>query len=110
MKMNLLRELPDATSDEVCTILQDLPNGRIERIVSNGQSSPEGFWYQQTEDEWITVLTGAAELEFEDHTIRLAPGDCLNIPAGMRHRVAWTTSDQPTVWLAVFTATESLKQ
>lgn len=103
MKMNFLSELPDATSGEVSTTLQELSSGRIERIVSHGQSSPNDFWYQQTEDEWVTVLTGSAELEFEDTTIRLQPGDCLNIPAGKRHRVSWTTPCEPTVWLAIFT-------
>ncbi|MFO0919698.1 MAG: hypothetical protein U0872_15475 [Planctomycetaceae bacterium] len=31
----------------------------------------------------------------------MAPGDFLNIPAGKKHRIDWTTPDQPTVWLAV---------
>jgi cupin 2 domain-containing protein len=28
---------------------------RIERIVSEGHASPEGFWYDQSEHEWVLV-------------------------------------------------------
>jgi len=31
---------------------------RLERIVSHGQSSPEGFWCDQNKDEWVKVLQG----------------------------------------------------
>ena len=75
---------------------------RLERIVSHGHSSPEGFWYDQPEDEWVMLLQGAARLEFEDSLMEMRPGDCLNIPAHRRHRVAWTTPEGPTVWLALF--------
>jgi cupin 2 domain-containing protein len=30
-----------------------------------------------------------------------APGDFVNIPAHTKHRVEWTTPDEPTIWLAV---------
>ena len=47
------------------------------------------------------VLRGAARLQFEDEIVEMKPGDFVNIPAHRRHRVEWTTSDEPTVWLAV---------
>ena len=31
----------------------------------------------------------------------LAPGDYIEIPPHVRHRVEWTDADWPTVWLAV---------
>jgi len=76
---------------------------RGERIGSIRQASPPGFWYDQKENEWVTLLAGAAELHFEDEPAprRLQPGDWIDIPAHRRHRVAWTTPDQPTVWLAI---------
>lgn len=82
------------------------PQVRIERIVSHGQSSPDGFWYDQTEAEWVVVLSGAARLllEGESAPLHLSAGDHLLIPAHTRHRVEWTTPDEPTVWLAVFFA------
>lgn len=74
----------------------------IERIVSTGQATPEGEWYDQERDEWVVLLTGQAVLLFEDgHTAELNPGDHLLIPAHFRHRVESTTADPPCVWLAV---------
>jgi cupin 2 domain-containing protein len=76
----------------------------VERIVSHGHASPAGFWYDSPRNEWVVLLTGAAALEFDGvealHEMR--PGDYLHIDAHCRHRVAWTDSDQPTVWLAVY--------
>jgi cupin 2 domain-containing protein len=76
---------------------------KIERIVSRGHTSPPGFWYDQPWNEWVIVLKGEAELQFEDEpaTRRLALGDYVLIPARKRHRVEWTAPKEPTVWLAV---------
>jgi cupin 2 domain-containing protein len=75
---------------------------RIEQIVSRGHCSPEGFWYDQVEDEWVMVLKGSAKLRFEDGCIDMNPGDHFNIRAHSKHRVEWTTPTENTVWLAVF--------
>jgi cupin 2 domain-containing protein len=99
---NLLRNLPEAGGDEALEKLLETADLRIERIVSHGHASPEGFWYDQDESEWIVLLSGAARLQFEDRTLPLGPGDSLNIAARVRHRVEWTSPDEPTVWLAVF--------
>ncbi|MEW6293571.1 MAG: cupin domain-containing protein [Pseudomonadota bacterium] len=87
--------------------LIDHPAARIERIVSTGQASPEGFWYDQPRDEWVLLLSGSAGLRFADEAdVReLRPGDWLLIPAGCKHRVEWTDAAQPSVWLAVHFAT-----
>lgn len=75
---------------------------RIERILSTGQASPDGFWYDQGWDEFVLVVQGAARLQIEGEAERaLGPGDWMTIPARRRHRVAWTDPDAPTVWLAV---------
>ena len=77
---------------------------RIERIISDAHASPEGFWYDQDEDEWVLILKGSAGLRFEEseETIVLNPGDWIDIPAHVKHRVEWTEPEQKTVWLAVF--------
>jgi cupin 2 domain-containing protein len=93
----LTRQLPD----ELITTLLDAGTVRIERIVSHGHRSPDGFWYDQDQHEWVVVLLGAARLRFEDGTVEMKPGDFVNIPAHKKHRVEWTTPDEPTVWLAV---------
>jgi cupin 2 domain-containing protein len=76
---------------------------RLVRIVSTGQSSPPGEWYDQTDHEWVVVLRGRAGLRLQaDDAVRtLGPGDYIHIPAGVRHRVEWTAADEPTVWLAL---------
>lgn len=75
---------------------------KIEKIVSNGQKSPENFWYEQDKSEFILLLEGFAILEFENSEVELKKGDCLNIEAFKKHRVKFTSLDEPTVWFAVF--------
>jgi cupin 2 domain-containing protein len=72
----------------------------IERIVSHSHSSPSGFWYDQSGDEWVIVLRGRAILEFESgERIEIKDGSYLTIPSHVRHRVQQTDSE--TIWLAV---------
>lgn len=101
---NLFVDLPQSLPEEIVENLVVSKNVRIERIVSTGQTSPDGFWYDQDESEWVVVLRGEAELEFERETQRqrLQSGDFILIPAHRKHRVAWTSLNEPTVWLAVF--------
>ena len=101
--MNLLRDLPDTGAGEIVERLAGNGAVRIERIVSHGQASPTGFWYDQDEAEFVLVLSGAARLSFADgEAMALGPGDWIGIAPHRRHRVEWTDPDQPTVWLAVF--------
>jgi cupin 2 domain-containing protein len=75
---------------------------RIERIVSTGQATPPGEWYDQAGDEWVVLLTGRATLLFDGGArVELGPGDWLLIPAHARHRVEATSVDPPCVWLAI---------
>jgi len=100
---NLFAALPAEAEQELVEALIERPGVRIERIVSTGQASPAGFWYDQAEDEFVVVLSGSAVLRFEDgdRLMRLAPGHWVEIPAHVRHRVEQTDPGQPTVWLAV---------
>ena len=100
---NILRDIPERLASEEITTLVSSPAVRIERIVSCGQASPPGFWYDQPQAEWVVVLAGGAEVSFEGDgaTTRLGPGDWLHIPPHRRHRVEWTDPAQATVWLAV---------
>ncbi|KJH67804.1 cupin domain-containing protein [Chromobacterium violaceum] len=105
MKNNLFDHIPGELPEEWCQeILSGGQGFRMERIVSNGHCSPDGFWYDQDEHEWVSLLSGAAILEFAepDQQMRLEPGDAVMIPAHRRHRVAWTDPEQRSVWLAVF--------
>lgn len=98
---NILHDLPHHLPAELVQVLLTAANVRIERIVSHGHASPEGFWYDQDQHEWVVVLRGAARLRFDDRTVEMLAGDFLNIPAHTKHRVEWTTLDEPTIWLAV---------
>jgi cupin 2 domain-containing protein len=103
MLKNLYADWPrDPDREDFANLLQ-VPGLRIERIVSHGQASPAGFWYEQGWDEWVIVLQGTASLQIEGRAgpLRLAAGDHCWLPAGCRHRVAATAPDGPTVWLAV---------
>lgn len=99
-----LFDLSDKLSEE--EVFEELFCGasfRVERIISSGQASPPGFWYDQEEDEWVALLQGEAELEFEDGAVqKLKKGDWAFLPASLRHRVAATSVDPPCIWLAVF--------
>ena len=75
---------------------------KVERIVSNRAASPPGFWYDQDHDEWVLLLAGAAGLWIEGEGERtLRPGDHVLIAARRSHRVTWTATAEPTIWLAI---------
>ena len=101
MTANLFADLPARLPDELIGTLLEAADVRVERIVSHGHASPEGFWYDQPQTEWVIVLKGTARLHFEDGVVEMRPGDFMNIPAHRKHRVEWTTPDEPTIWLAV---------
>jgi len=79
--MNLLASLPDARVAEQVERLLTRPGLRVERIVSFGQASPPGFWYDQAEGEWLVLLAGAAKVRFAEELEPrlLRPGDWLDI-------------------------------
>ncbi len=92
-------ELPDELFETICST----EYVKIERIVSKGHSSPEGFWYDQDGREFVLVVQGSAglQIEGEDDIVVLSPGDYLNIGSHVRHRVEWTDTSCETIWLAV---------
>jgi len=106
---NIFAALPAASlAEELVTALVSQPNIRIERIVSTGQTSPPDFWFDQEWNEWVILLSGSAQLLFEDEPSEgendarpLAAGDYVYIPAHRRHRIIWTDPQQTTVWLAI---------
>lgn len=74
----------------------------IERIVSHGHQTPDGEWYDQEKDEWVVLLQGNARLAYADGTEEeLKAGDFLLLPAHKKHRVNFTSTTPPCIWLAV---------
>jgi cupin 2 domain-containing protein len=101
--VNLFADIPSRLPEELIEVIHRGAGVRIERIVSRGHASPEGFWFDQNQDEWVFVLRGAARLGFDEQEppVEMRAGDFLLFPAHKRHRVEWTSSDEPTIWLAV---------
>ena len=100
---NLFDGIPAALEGELFDTLVETGSVRIERIISEGHATPPGEWYDQEQDEWVLLVSGAATLLFENDTAphSLKPGDHVMIPAGCRHRVEWTDAGRKTIWLAV---------
>ena len=107
---SLLAGLPPAArADEQVDMLLARPGVRLLRIVSTGQVTPDGDWYDQDDDEWVVVIAGAADLLVEGEAAprSLAPGGWIYLPAHCRHRVVATDDATPTVWLALHMAPTS---
>ena len=72
---NLFDDLPSHLPDELVTSLLEAADVRIERIVSHGHASPDGFLYDQEQHEWVVVLTGDEAWRFHQHPgAQEAPG------------------------------------
>ena len=96
---NLPANLPEV---EVFEAIISSPNILIERIISTGQTTPEGEWYNQEKDEWVILLQGQANLVYKDgSSIQLQTGDYILIPAHCQHRVNYTSINPPCIWLAI---------
>jgi len=106
---NIFSHTPSAPGVEEFATLAKFAGVRIERILSTGQASPEGFWYDQSWTEWVMLLAGSAGLRIEGEAAPrvLRAGDYLEIPPHVRHRVDWTDAAAPTIWLAVHGDRES---
>jgi len=104
MSKNIFSHIPENIPEEIFETIISSEKIRIERIISQGQCSEEGFWYDQPKNEWVILLKGAATIRFEnrEEPIHLKPGDHIHIPAHCRHRVEWTDPDCTTIWIAVF--------
>jgi cupin 2 domain-containing protein len=100
---NLFSQIPDSMDDETYETLLRTGQTKLERIISAGQSTPPGEWYDQEMNEWVILLKGGAGLLFEGETqvFVMSPGDYVSIPAHRRHRVEWTDPEEKTIWLAL---------
>lgn len=97
---NLFHPTDPEGSREVVELLLQGESFRLESIRSYGEPSPEGFWYDQADSEWVILLQGTALLAFEHgESEELRAGDYLLIPARRRHRVESVSQD--AAWLAL---------
>ena len=100
---SLLEAIPGELPEELFETICSTDTVKIERIVSRQHASPEGFWYDQDQNEFVLIVQGSAglKLEGEDDIVVLKAGDYLNIGSHVKHRVKWTDSSCDTIWLAV---------
>ena len=106
---NIFAQLPELLPEEIFQQFIQGKEFKLERIVSKGHATPADYWYDQSQHEWVILLSGSAGLRFEgeENLRELQPGDFVNIPAHQRHRVEWTDPDRITVWLALHYSTSS---
>jgi len=105
-KQNIFSAIPSDIPEEVFETIVTSGAVRIERIISHGQATPEGSWYDEDLGEWVILLKGSADILFDGETnpITLLPGDHILIPPHRRHRVTRTDDGEPTIWVAVYFA------
>ena len=88
---------------EYTEIILAVDDWRLERIISCGQVSPDKFWYEQSEDEWVMVIRGKGEIMWEDGSrCVLNAGEHVLIPKMCKHRVSMTSAEPECIWLAFF--------
>jgi cupin 2 domain-containing protein len=99
MTGNIFDALPADISNEIFEDIVRTSHVRIERIISQGHSSPEVGWYDQDENEWVIILEGSGSILFEDgRQVVLNKGDYLNIPAHSKHKVLGTDKGFEVQW------------
>ncbi|MEW5843805.1 MAG: cupin domain-containing protein [Bacteroidota bacterium] len=85
---NIFDKVPDDLANETFEELVSSKEFKLERIISEGHSSPKGFLYDQEKNEFVLLLSGSAKLSFENgESLELKPGDHLIIPSHKKHRV-----------------------
>ena len=94
--MNIF-DIPELGEYEDVKELKLFKNGRIERIISSGHTTD---WLKQDENEYVILIKGNAEIEFEGSTVKLKSGDTIYIEAFKKHRVSYTDSE--CIWLCIF--------
>lgn len=94
---NLFENIPCLSAGEEFTKLLECKNVVIERIVSS--EIPDNKVYCQTQDEWVILIKGSAQLKINDSLVQLQSGDYIFIPSNTPHQVIKTS--QNCLWLAV---------
>ena len=95
----IFEPIADSRNDELFVPLLERAGFKLEQIISYGQASDPGSWYDQDGDEWVLLVRGEAVLEFKRERINLKEGDYIMIPAHEKHRVA--SCSQDALWLAL---------
>jgi cupin 2 domain-containing protein len=99
---NIFETFPGILNEEFIEELLFTKEFKLERIISEGHSSPDDFWYDQQKNEFVLLLAGSATISYDSgEKFELKPGDYLIINAHQKHRVDWTDQKQKTFWLTI---------
>jgi mannose-6-phosphate isomerase-like protein (cupin superfamily) len=67
----------------------DATSGKMRAQITSatqGMSRPTGWHYHVCDMQFVYLLSGWVDLEFEDGPVRLEAGDSVMIPGGTRHQ------------------------
>jgi len=78
-------------------VLLEHRNLVVERIVSSAAITPNPS--VQSQDEWVVLVRGEAEIEVAGEALALKSGDHLFLPSGTAHVVR--SASAGALWLAV---------
>ena len=100
---NIYSNIPEELPNELFEEIIHNSSFKLERIISKGHATPEDQWYDQAEHEWVILLKGSAGIAIEGQAeiVVLKPGDYIDLPAHLKHRLEWTDPATETVWLAL---------
>ena len=98
-----VNDIDFSANKEITEVLASSENIRIEKIVSFGQITDKDYWYDQSQNEFVILLQGEAQILFDNGKEKhLFAGDYLKIPAHVRHQVSFTSVNPVCIWIAVF--------
>ena len=70
--------------------------------IKKGMTEPTGWHYHVCEQQFVYVLQGYVDLEFEDGTkLHCVAGDSVFIPGGLRHNETSTSDDMEILEISV---------
>ena len=98
----LIHKYSDLSEEIFDTILNE-KSFFIERIITNGQCTPEDTWLSQARAEFVMLLKGEARLRFrsDNSFVNLKAYEYIVIPPNCEHRVDWVSENEEVIWLAV---------
>ncbi len=82
-KVNLREKLALFTTHWDPKIVAELNGQHVKLVKFQG---PFTWHAHEKEDEMFLVVEGSFDLEFRDHTVRLAAGEFCVVPKGVEHR------------------------
>ncbi|WP_052341209.1 hypothetical protein [Salinarimonas rosea] len=93
----------DTSTSPFVETLAESRVAKVERVVARGQRSKENFYCPQEASDFLVLLKGELELEYEGEKepVLLGPGDFIVTQPGQNNRVSRTSEESETVWLKV---------